>query len=287
MCWGYGGYGQLGNGKSGNEYISGKPVAVSDITSAKSVVAGENHTCALLSEGTISCWGSNSYGQLGNGKTDDSAVPVTVTDSSGSPVKEVATLVAGTSSTCAALTDGTALCWGNNASGQLGNGKTDNSPNPVKAAFGPAIQLAPGEQHTCGRDNEGVVACWGQGYYGQLGTGATDDSLDPVKPKTSAAATTISSGETHSCAVINTSNSIIECWGYNYNGQLGDGSTVERDAPVQVRSLQNAFQVSGGAEHSCALVDKGTAYCWGYGAFGQLGDGTTGDSAVPTLVYGF
>lgn len=288
-CWGYGGEGQLGNGKSGYGYVSGTPVNVSGITSASSLVAGEKFTCALLTEGTVSCWGYNGQGQLGNGKTDNSAIPVSVISASGSslPLRQVATIAAGRYHTCAVLDNGMGLCWGYNYSGQLGNEKTDDSSSPVKTTFSPASEMGTGQDHSCGRDTDGTVACWGYGYYGQLGNGATDNSLQPVKPQISAAARTIGLGYSHSCAVLNTSNSIVECWGYNGFGQIGDGTYEQQNLPIEAKGLTDALSVVAGEAHTCALAGKGAVYCWGYGAFGQIGDGTTGDSPIPTLVSGF
>lgn len=254
-----------------------------------SVVAGKTFTCALLSDSTVSCWGENGNGQLGNGKLEMSSVPVLVVAnaSSQAPLKPVTHLAAGPYHACAVMQNGTSFCWGRNSWGQLGNGKTEDSSAPVQTAISYGVEIGAGESHSCARDRDGVVSCWGEGYYGQLGNGSTDDSLEPVKAGISAAARGIDMGDTHGCAVIGNSSATIECWGYNYYGEVGNGTYVEQDSPVEVKELVNGLTVTCGGEHSCALVGRGTAQCWGNGDFGQLGDGTTAYTSTPSTVLGF
>lgn len=172
-CWGYDSYGALGNR---SPYSSSTPIQVAGLTGRiASIAAGGHHTCALLMEGTVMCWGYNLYGQLGDGTTKDSRVPVQVLGLG------VATgLAAGFGHTCA-LVDGGVRCWGSNARGQLGSGSigTDsNDPTEVGGLSAGVTAVAAGHVHTCAVA-DGKMFCWGSNDFGQLGTGTTNSSYDP------------------------------------------------------------------------------------------------------------
>jgi alpha-tubulin suppressor-like RCC1 family protein len=174
-CWGYNGYGQLGNGST---LDSSTPVEVSSITDAApvQVSAGGRHTCALLSDGTVECWGNGEYGQLGNGSTLDSSTPVEV-----SGITNATQISAGEAHTCALLSVGTVKCWGDNGDGELGNGATDDSSFPVEVSgITNAVQISAGGLHTCALLSGGTVKCWGGNGDGELGNGSTLDSSIPV-----------------------------------------------------------------------------------------------------------
>jgi alpha-tubulin suppressor-like RCC1 family protein len=287
-CWGSNGHGQLGNGKyNGSYYDSPTPVQVSGINNATQVSAGGTHTCALLSGGTVECWGDNSYGQLGNGKDNgsyyDSPTPVTVTG-----ITEAGAIVSGERHTCALLSGGTVECWGWNSYGQLGNGTTTNSTTPVQVSgITNATQVSAGGgggYHTCALLSGGAVECWGRNLYGQLGNGTTSKSSIPVQVSGITNATQVSTGEGHTCAAV--SGGTTRCWGNNLRGQLGNGTTSNSSTPVQVSGITNATQVSLGGGHTCALLSGGTVECWGYNSYGSLGNGTTTNSSTPVQVSG-
>ncbi|MGE0440899.1 MAG: hypothetical protein AB7L66_09885 [Gemmatimonadales bacterium] len=173
-CWGLGREGQLGNGTNAvDQYL---PQLVGGAGPANVVTAGYKHSCARSTSGTVRCWGDNTSGQLGNGSTTSSSVPVTV----GS----FATVSAGFAHTCALTAAGEAFCWGANASGQLGNGSTTGSSAPVAVAGGLTFRsIYTGDDHTCGVTTGGVAYCWGDNEYGQLGDGTQLNRASPVKVK--------------------------------------------------------------------------------------------------------
>ncbi|MFI5304224.1 MAG: RCC1 domain-containing protein, partial [Nitrospiria bacterium] len=184
-------------------------------------------TCALISDGTVYCWGLNSSGQLGNGNTANSSSPVLIP---GFPpgITKATAISSGSQHTCALISDGTVYCWGLNSSGQFGNSSTANSNVPVPA-FGitttssvTAFAIAAGESHTCALMSNLSIWCSGSNISGQLGNGTTTDSSSPVIVSGLTSATLISAGSNHTCAVLpqNLGN-IVKCWGENLNGQLG------------------------------------------------------------------
>jgi len=251
---------------------------------AQSVLAGGNHNCAVKTDRTLWCWGNNFSGQLGNGTTTNSSVPVQVSGHA----TDWATVSPGGDGTCAVKTDHTVWCWGLNYAGQLGNGTTTNSSVPVQVS-GHATDWATvtsGQDYTCAEKTDGTVWCWGVNGSGQLGDGTTTDR--PVPVQVSGHATdwaTVTASWAHTCA--EKTNHTLWCWGDNGFGQLGDGTKTNRPVPVQVSGHTTDWAtVSDGLGHTCAEKTDRTVWCWGWNIDGQLGDGTTTDSLVPVRVSG-
>ena len=293
-CWGDTGYGQLGNGQSGYIYASAVPLAVVGVADATAIATIWEHSCALHEGGTVSCWGKNIRGQLGNGQSGDrvvSSIPVRVAG-----IKDATAITAGFEHSCALHEGGTISCWGDNYLGQLGNGQSGenamSSVIPVQVAdITDATAISIGGGHSCALHLTGAISCWGSNWYGHLGNGQSGENADssvPVKVKGITDATAISAGFVLSCALHQ--DGTISCWGSNEYGQLGNGQSGENadsSVPVKVKGITDATAVAAGHQHSCALHRTGTISCWGYNWYGQLGDGQSGenaDSSVPVRV---
>ena len=282
-CWGYNGFGQLGDGTTTNAF---SPIGVVGLSSSSilSISAGGSHTCAVTSTGSVKCWGLNTSGQLGDGTTKTSATPTQV---SNLPPGILA-VAAGGQHTCAITTSGGVSCWGLNRSGQLGNGTTKNSSVPVQVtglASG-VVEIAAGGAHTCAVAAGGGVLCWGRNRSGQLGNGTTKNSSVPVQVSgLSSGVVEIAAGGAHTCAI--TVEGGVLCWGAGSFGQLGNGQVKGSSTPASVSGLDSGVAaVSTGGLHSCALTAEGGVLCWGLNTSGQLGNGTTKNSSVPVGVSG-
>lgn len=266
-CWGISTGGLLWNGAG-----SGKlPIKVTNFAGpAVSVSAGDDHNCAVLQDGTIQCWGRNTYGQLGTGDRLSSSVPVTVTQLPGPAVG----VAAGHGHTCALLEDGVVYCWGANWSGQLGAWTNTDSALPTKVNALPKAQaVSAGFSHTCALTLDGGVWCWGANTFGELGDGTNLVRWSPVQVQgLTSGARAIALGSESSCAI--TEGGRLRCWGINSTGRIGDGTTDHRYEPVEVIGLTGVEAVGTGGGHSCAIVTGGQVYCWGANVNGELGDGT-------------
>lgn len=283
QCWGYNGYGELGNGRYED---SSAPVPVSGLTSGVTAIAtGGFHTCAIANGG-VQCWGRNPDGELGNGSVTTSNTPVVVNGLTSG----VIAISAGLYHTCAVVNGGAVHCWGWNSNGQLGDNTTNaTNSGSTAAVFGlnsGATMLAAGGYHTCAIVNGGVQ-CWGRNPDGELGNGAIADSHVPVAVSgLSSGVATIAAGLYHTCGILGTG--AVNCWGWNSNGQLGNNTTTATNAgpPVAVSGVTSgATALAGGGYHTCAVV-SGAAKCWGYNHFGTLGNGLLTDSHIPVAVSG-
>jgi len=281
-CWGSNEHGQLGNGQFGYRIIPGD---VSGLTSGVAAIAGGfYHTCALTTGGGVKCWGDNFYGQLGDGTTTGRTTPVDVSGLTSG----VAAIAGGYYHTCALTTGGGVKCWGRNSYSQLGDGTTTNRTTPVDVSglTSGVVAIAGGGYHTCALTTGGGVKCWGRNSYGQLGDGTTTDRNTPVDVSgLTSEVTAIASGGHHACAV--TTGGGVKCWGYNFYGQLGDGTTTNRTTPVDVSGLTSGVTaLTGGFYHTCALTTGGGVKCWGDNGYGQLGNGTWSQGTTPVDVSG-
>ncbi len=290
-CWGSDSNGQLGNGGASGGADSAAAVAVSGISQARDLAAGARHSCAVLNDGSVSCWGQGGSGQLGDNSQTDALAPVsTQLGALGTSIQ----IAAGDAHSCALLANGSIACWGDNARGQLGDGTTTQRLTPVLVSGGTAFVLvAANGNHTCGiRASDHAVLCWGEGRYGQLGDGSTGihTALAPSLVPGFSHATSLSLGQNHSCAVL--SSGRVMCWGRGANGQLGQGTTSDKATPVAVKNydgsgmLDNAVgDAGGGRAHTCVRTLEGYVFCWGDNSKRQVGDGTSnGSSTRPTGV---
>jgi alpha-tubulin suppressor-like RCC1 family protein len=278
-CWGSDADSQLGDGDNNEDKAT--PVDVVGITNAIAISSGDFHTCALLAGGVLKCWGWDGAGQLGDGPNNQAkATPVDVVG-----ITNAIAVSAGYVHTCAVLDTGTVMCWGDDTSGQVGDGPAINSTNPTPVevvGITNATAVDAGPYHTCALLHGGSLKCWGADSLGQLGDGV-DDSLPesaPVDVIGIMNADSISAGHAHTCASLN--SGAAKCWGEGSQGRLGAGTGNGGSVlPVDVLGLRGASTISAGAAHTCSLLRTGTAMCWGVGQYGRLGNGGTGNQHIP------
>jgi alpha-tubulin suppressor-like RCC1 family protein len=282
VAWGANGYGQLGDGETS---MSSVPVAVEGLSGVKAISAGADHSLALLTDGTVMAWGDNESGQLGIGSSvEDVEAPVAVKGLSG-----VKAISAGADHSLALLTDGTVMAWGENESGQLGDGKTANSSVPVavKGLSGVAAISAGGE-FSLALLAKGTVEAWGSDQQGQLGNSTVEEGASdvPVPVGALTGVTAIAAGAKHGLALL--SGGTVMAWGEDKFGELGSGTIKPfEETPVAVSGLSGATAISAGGQDSVALLGSGSVMTWGTDKSGNLGDGVTGGmSDVPVPVIG-
>ena len=298
-CWGNNSDGQLGNNSVPHTAV---PVAVylpgssrHKLSNIIDIAASGYFTCALQNTGAVYCWGKNAYGSLGNGTTDATPFPTML-----SIPEPVLAITAGAYHACALLdnADHSALCWGNNSSGQIGDNSTTTRLLPVDVMVakgaGTALltgisQISAGGNHTCVSFEDSGAMCWGSNSTGELGNGSLSDSPLPLSVNTPdgkaplTAVTEIAAGGSHTCAVFGATFS-ADCWGENVYGQLGNPmDSWFETLPSFIPGL-GVRSISGGGEHTCAIGADGRVICWGYNGQGELGDGTTGDSNAPVAL---
>ncbi len=313
-CWGLGSFGQLGlgdtmtRGDDPNEMGTSLPaVSLGTGRIGVHVSLGGAHSCALLDDKTMKCWGLDTDAQLGQGdllargdgpsEMGDALLPIKL--GTGRTVTAIGT---GAKHSCAVLDDGTLKCWGRNADGQLGLGDTVTRGKAISEMGDalPAVSLGVGRKaqavagglsHTCALLTDGHVKCWGLNDAGQLGlgdkishgngVGAMGDNLPVVDLGTNRTASQIALGYSHSCALLD--DSTVKCWGANGSGQLGQGDVQNRGdvpgqlgdalAPIDLGPGKKAIAIAAAGFYSCALLDDHTLKCWGYNANGELGQG--------------
>jgi alpha-tubulin suppressor-like RCC1 family protein len=282
-CWGSNQFGQIALSVATNQLQ-----ATQVITGANAIQlsAGGAHTCILLNDHRVQCWGLNNLGQLGDGSFVDRATPT------GALIEDVQAIDAGSAHTCALLANGTVKCWGNNLKGQLGDATTISRASPVSvlALNGTITDVSVGESHSCAVMQTGAVRCWGSNTNGQFGN-ATDSfyarALAPTQvldlTTREVRAADLALGATHSCAHMQ--SGIVACWGENDHGQLGNGNNDGKLIPVQVIALDSgSTSLTSRSQHTCAVTPDRIARCWGINDYGQLGDGTRDNRFAPVAV---
>jgi alpha-tubulin suppressor-like RCC1 family protein len=278
-CWGDNAYGQLGD-----EAALSSPVPLviaglsgdAGLSAAVEAAAGGRHTCARIQDGSVSCWGWNANGQIGDGtKTAFHLLPGAATG-----LVNAAEIASGASHSCARTTDGSVSCWGWNAAGQLGDGTTTarSRPAPVPSLSG-VSRIAAGGDRTCAVLADGSVDCWGGAPLGDGGAGPLGV---PTPVEALAGAVEVAVGSAHACARLK--DGTVSCWGDNGHGQLGDGQAAARPAAAPAKGVAGAVEIAAGGDHTCARLGDGSILCWGANGQGQVGDGTTTDRPTPTRV---
>ena len=269
-AWGNNGWGQLGDGTTTHRNTPTQEVTVS--TNWSYVAAGETHTVAIKDDGTLWAWGNNQFGPLGDGTTTQRNTP-TQEETESTNWSYVA---AGAYHTVAIKDDGTLWAWGNNISGRLGDGTTTHRNTPTQEATGSNnwSYVAVGETHTVAIKDDGTLWAWGNNQFGQLGDGTTTQRDTPTQEATESNNWSyVAAGAYHTVAIKD--DGTLWAWGYNQFGQLGDGTTTQRDTPTQeVTESTNWSYVAAGQSHTVAIKDDGTLWAWGTNGYGQLGDGS-------------
>lgn len=315
FAWGANDYGQLG---TGNEIESSVPVQVHDMPGTgylqdiTDISAGFGFSLALAADSTVFSWGANDYGQLGDGTTLSSDLPVQVLDSTGAnPLENIVAISAG-SFGCLALDDhGRIWSWGSNREGALGRGDSDFDAHkfayPVRLESGgyldSAIAISCGSLFNYAILSDSTILAWGANGDGQLGNDTTLSSYfpEPVLDSTGTGAMrSITSVVTTGTGVFGmfghglAMDSHGKLWavGRNYNGQLGDGTTISKDLPVRVKNstgsefIDDVHKFAAGSEHSLVLLEDGSVWAWGNNYYGVIGENTTTDKHLPTRVHG-
>ena len=289
-CWGNNYTGIFGAGTSANTAQTSAKSAMDDMRYAENISLGYGSACASFS-GAIKCLGTNDKGQLGNGTTTDSKTAAVVVQGLSQSITQLAS---GSHYTCGLESGGGVKCWGYNSSGQLGDGSTTNRTSAVSVSgiTGATFIGAGGGSTTCAIVANGAVKCWGDNSRGGLGNGSTSNSSTPVSVSGITGATKVFTnyGGT-SCALINDGK--IKCWGYNYYGQVGNGTTTTSFpygvmTPATVSGISNAVDLNVGNGHVCAVLADGAVKCWGSNDGGQLGigEGQSAGTSTPQAVPG-
>jgi alpha-tubulin suppressor-like RCC1 family protein len=278
-CWGWNQFGQVGDGTTTDRL---NPVLVSGSLNFETLSAAGAHTCGVAVGGVTYCWGRNTDGELGDGTTAQRLSPTPIT---GGPTFQG--LVGGYFHSCGVTPAGAAYCWGRNLNGQLGDGTSTQRLTPTAITGTLTFQsLAGGGYHTCGLTRDATAHCWGHSFYGQMGNGVfTFNTPSPVAVEGGLTFQGLSAGGAHNCGL--TTDHLTYCWGYNSNGQVGDGMVFNDVlSPVPVESDLEFQSLALGNGHSCGITADAHAYCWGYNTSGQVGDGTSTQRLTPVAVAG-
>ena len=275
MCWGDNDQGQLGVGEFGGRRTA--PANVPGVSDARFVAAGGYHSCAIVGDGAVACWGSGSSGQLGDGLMTRSATPVLATG-----IDDAVDLCTGTRYTCVVRADESVWCWGFKSNGLL-----IAEPEAIEG-LSEVVDVECHGQFQCALRADGEVLCWGYGPNGELGYDSFGTTRTPTRAGDITDASAIFTGIRQSCAV---RPSGFACWGFNESGQLGRGSAEPADDYTPMGTLfgtaTNPPVAMGGSFHStCVLLADGTAQCVGQNGSGQLGNRSDSDSLTPVEVYG-
>ena len=300
-CWGWGESGRLGLGDTDNRNTPQQVLASHPdlATGWETISAGEAHTCAVRTDGSLWCWGDGGEGRLGLGDTDDRTTPQQILSTDADLATGWDSVSSGLDNSCALRTDGSLWCWGDGADGRLGLGNTNQQllPQQVLATDSDLAtgweKVSTGSFHSCALRTDGSLWCWGAGTSGRLGLGNTTSHPTPqqVFATDTDLATgwdTVHSGGAHSCAL--RIDGSLWCWGAGSLGRLGLGDFSQRTTPQQVFATDSDLatgwdSVAPGSAHTCAVRAEGSLWCWGRGQFGILGLGDDDVQNSPQQVF--
>ncbi len=311
-CWGEGDAGRLGYGNTDDIGDNENPADAGAVDlgagrTATDIAAGAAHTCAVLDDGNVRCWGDDGFGQVGYGNNVD--IGDDETPGSAGPVnlalgRTATAITAGTQYSCALLDRGDVRCWGTSPSG---NGFAYHPPgwvDPTPGDIGDitlgrdATAVTGGAEHICAILDDGTLRCWGNGDDGRLGYGNEDVIGDdespgdggPVDLGAGRTATAVTAGDGHTCAILD--DGTVRCWGegdygrlgYGDTDDIGDNETPGSVGPVDLGAGRTAIAIAAAGKHTCAVLDDASVRCWGWNNVGQLGYGDTvniGDDESP------
>ncbi len=282
-CWGDNQFGESNPASKSKQQVLA--FQIGSLGQASAIGTGDHHTCAVVGQGTIRCWGLASSGQLGDGNSTltDKIVDV---DFAGSGYAMA--VHGGGAFTCARTALAKAFCWGYNGYGQIGNGIGGTSQWAYKPAAVSGLSdvkaLATGAEHACAVRNSGDVWCWGHASSGELGNGGGNSYYSQaVQAQGMAGAKAITAGGTHSCAI--GAGDSVWCWGGNGSGQAGLGkSALQIKNPTQLADF-DGVEIAAGSAHTCVRRADGSVWCWGANSLGQCGAGGGKDVFVPVKVW--
>ena len=282
-AWGANASGQLGNGTQWDSYI---PNFVDGVSGVTSVAAGDSHTLVLQADGTVWAWGNNSDGRLGDGTTINRLSPVQVQVSAGNMLTDVIAIAAGYYHSLAVRRDGTVWAWGNNNTGQLGNGTQNQSlfASQVSGITGNILAVSAGQFHSVALASDGSIWDWGYNANGELGNGTTTMQLSPNHSTYINDGVAIAAGAHHTL-VIRADGSVVG-WGSNTSGQLGNISALFSLLPIQISGLNGIVSIAAGNQSLAVKSSNGnlSAFSWGDNSRGQIGNSTTVNSFTPYSV---
>jgi alpha-tubulin suppressor-like RCC1 family protein len=278
-CSGINFRGQLGDG---TRTTRPRPQPVDDLDGVADLGAGGAFTCAVKTAGrSLTCWGQNDNGEVGDGTRFDRTRPVDI------GLADVVDIDGGNDHACAAVMDGRVFCWGYAANGRIGNvgGTSIAIPRAVDGAPPGVVQVSTGGGHTCVATSAGAAWCWGYGNSGQLGDGqdsnghsnGTPAMVMGLPPGTVEA---VATGNNHSCAI---AGGAVYCWGANGSGQLGNGTSTPSSTAVMIPTLSGIVEIDSAGDFTCARNGGGGVNCWGYGDEGQLGNDSSNGSSTPVV----
>jgi alpha-tubulin suppressor-like RCC1 family protein len=273
-CWG-GGNGEVGDSARANQLA---PTVIAGRHDFAAIAAGNLTVCGLDRSGTPWCWG------------EDPTQPGVASALALVPVRiyvpvPLVTITVGRKFACGLAADGTAYCWGENGRGQLGVGDTLRRDGTTVVPGIHFTQIAAGFWHACGIDVHGKTLCWGDNQYAELATGETNTrySATPRAIAGDVGFSSVAPGSVHTCAL--KADGVAYCWGSNFGGHLGDGTSTFRLSPVPVSTTQRftllrASRANDIYSHTCGVTSAGDVYCWGYDGRGELGTATATDECI-------